>query len=101
MAEKQLGILVTKHKDLGHIAGIVQAARKAGHPVRIFLNDEGVRFSRAPGFLELLDLGGVEVAVCDHFREKLGIEQKTEGITYGSQYDNAVMLHECERMLVF
>lgn len=101
MAEQQLGILVTKHKDLGHISGVVRAARRAGHPVRVFLNDEGVRFSRDPGFLELLSLGGVEVAVCDHFREKLGIEDKAEGITYGSQYDNAVMMHECERVLVF
>jgi sulfur relay (sulfurtransferase) complex TusBCD TusD component (DsrE family) len=101
MAETQLGILVTKHENLGHIAGIVRAARKAGHRVRVFLNDEGVRFSRDPGFLELLALGGVEVAVCDHFREKLGIEEKAAGVTFGSQYDNAVMLHECERVLVF
>jgi hypothetical protein len=100
MAGKQLGILVTKHENLEHIAGIVRAARKAGHPVRMFLNDEGVRFSRDSGFLELLALG-VDVAVCDHFRELLGIEGKSPGVTYGSQYDNAVMQHECERVLVF
>jgi hypothetical protein len=101
MADKQLGILITKHENLGHISGIIKAANRAGHPVRVFLNDEGVRFSRDPGFLELLALDGVEAAVCDHFRERLGIEQKTEGITYGSQYDNAVMMHESERVLVF
>lgn len=101
MAERTLGILVTKHKDLDHIAGIVRAARSAGHPVRIFLNDEGVRFSLDREFLELLAPGGVEVAVCDHFREKLGIEQRSEGVTYGSQYDNAVMMHESDRVLVF
>jgi hypothetical protein len=101
MAGKQLGILITKHENREHISGIIKAARRAGHPVRVFLNDEGVRFSLDPGFLAVLSLDGVAVAVCDHFREKLGIEQKTEGITYGSQYDNAVMLRECERVLVF
>lgn len=101
MADKQLGILVTKHENFEHIAGIIKAARKAGHPVQIFLNDEGVRFSLDPGFRELLALDGVKCAVCDHFRELLGIEQRTEGIVYGSQYDNAVMMHVCERVLVF
>jgi hypothetical protein len=100
MSGKQLGILITKHENLVHVSGIIRAAQRAGHPVRVFLNDEGVRFALDPGFLELLPLDGVAVAVCDHFRERLGIEQKSEGITYGSQYDNAVMLHECERVLV-
>ena len=101
MADRSLGILVTKHENREHISGVIQAARRAGHPVRVFLNDEGVRFSLDPEFLELLALGGVEIAVCDHFREKLGIEQKSEGITYGSQYDNAVMMRDSARVLVF
>jgi len=101
MVERQLGILITKHENLEHITGIIKADRRAGHPVRVFLNDEGVRFSLDPEFLEMLALGGVEVAVCDHFREKLGIEQRSAGITYGSQYDNAVMMHDSERVLVF
>jgi hypothetical protein len=101
MADRQLGILITKNEHLEHISGIIKAARRAGHPVQVFLNDEGVRFSRDPGFLEMLALDGVKCAVCDHFREKLGIEQKTEGITYGSQYDNAVMIHDSVRVLVF
>jgi len=101
MADKTLGILITKHENLGHISGIIKAARGAGHPVSVFLNDEGIRFSLDKDFLELLTLGGVQIAVCDHFREKLGIGQKAEGITYGSQYDNSVMMHNSERVLVF
>ena len=101
MADNQLGILVTRHANLAHISGIIRAARRAGHPVQVFLTDEGVRFALDPGFLELLPLEGVAVACCDHFRDRLGIEQKSEGITYGSQYDNAVMLHTSDRVLVF
>ena len=96
-----LGIMVTKYAHLEHIAGVTRAARKAGHPVRIFMTDEGVKFTRDHQFLELLKIEGVEVTVCEHNCELLGLHDKTEGITYGSQYDNAGMLHSSERILVF
>ncbi len=101
MANKLLGIMVTKNQDLDHIAGVVKAARKAQHPVQIFLTDEGVRFTRDPKFLELLKIDGVDCSVCDHSCERIGIHEKTEGISYGSQYNNAGMLHDSERVLVF
>jgi hypothetical protein len=31
----------------------------------------------------------------------IGIHDKTEGISYGSQYNNAGMLHDSSRILVF
>lgn len=101
MADGLLGIMITRYACLEHIAGVVKAARKAGHPVRIFLTDEGVNFTRDRAFIELLDLDGVEAAACDHICEALGIREKVGGITYGSQYDNAGMLHDSERVLVF
>ena len=101
MADMMLGILITKHENLGHIAGLVTAARKAGHRVRIFVTDEGVKFTRDPEFVDLLRDGGVEIAVCDYMCEVLGIGERSEGITYGSQYDNAGMMHQCARVLVF
>ncbi len=101
MANKRLGIMVTKYQNIDHIAGIVRAARKAGHAVQLFLTDEGVRFTRDPKFLDLLKTGGVECLVCEHNCELIGIHDTTEGITYGSQYNNAGMLHGSERVLVF
>ena len=101
MAQSMLGIMITKYENLEHIAGIVKAARAAGHPVMIFMTDEGVKFSRDPGFLELLKVDGVEISICDHSREMIGLHDKTEGINYGSQYNNAVMLHDSTRVLIF
>jgi hypothetical protein len=46
-------------------------------------------------------MDGVDISVCDHSCERLGIHDKTEGIGYGSQYNNAGMLHDSERILVF
>jgi len=101
MANEMLGIMVTKYENLEHIAGVVKAARTAGHPVVIFLTDEGVRFTRDPKFLELLKVPGVELSCCDHSCERIGFHEKTDGISYGSQYNNAGMLHDSTRVLVF
>lgn len=101
MANGMLGIMITKHQNLEHIAGVVKAARTAGHPVTIFITDEGVKFSTDPMFLELLTIEGVEIFLCDHSCERIGIHDKTEGISYGSQYNNAGMLHDSARVLVF
>ena len=101
MASEMLGIMVTKYENLEHIIGIVKAARAAGHPVQLFMTDEGVKFSQDPKFLVLLKIDGVECAVCDHSCGLLGLHEKTEGISYGSQYNNAGMLHDSARVLVF
>ena len=101
MADEMLGIMVTKYENLEHISGVVKAARAAGHPVKVFMTDEGVKFIGDPKFLELLKVGGVEISVCGHSCESLGIQDKNEGISYGSQYDNAGMLHDSTRVLIF
>jgi len=101
MATEMLGIMITKYENLDHIAGVVKAARAAGKSVMIFMTDEGVRFTRDPKFLELLKVEGVEITCCDHSCELIGIHEKTDGILYGSQYNNAGMLHDSTRVLVF
>jgi peroxiredoxin family protein len=101
MATEMLGIMVTKYENVEHIAGAAKAARAAGKTVTIFLTDEAVRFTRDPKFLELLKVGGVELSCCDHSCEQIGLHEKTDGISYGSQYNNATMLHESARVLVF
>jgi hypothetical protein len=101
MANETLGIMVTQYANLEHIIGVTKAARAAGHPVQIFLTDEGVKFTCDPKFLELLKVDGVENSVCDHSCELVGVHDKTEGISYGSQYNNAGMLHDSARVLIF
>ncbi len=101
MANEILGIMVTKYENLDHIAGVVKAARAAGKAVSLFMTDEGVRFTRDPKFLDLLKVDGVEFSCCDHSCESIGIHDKTQGISYGSQYNNAGMLHDSTRVLVF
>jgi hypothetical protein len=101
MATEILGIMITKYENLDHIAGVVKAARAAGKSVMIFMTDEGVRFTRDAKFLDLLKVDGVEISCCDHSCERIGLHEKTEGVSYGSQYNNAGMLHDSARLLVF
>jgi peroxiredoxin family protein len=100
MAE-MLGIMITRYENLDHILGTVKAARAAGKQVMIFMTDQGVKFTREAKFLELLEMDGVEVSTCDHSCEQLGIHEKNERIFYGSQDNNAGMLHDSTRVLVF
>ena len=101
MATEMLGIMITKYENLEHIVGVTNAARAAGKRVMIFMTDEGVKFTRDPTFLELQKLDNVELSVCVHSSELAGIYDKTEGIVHGSQYNNAGMLHDSTRVLVF
>jgi len=96
-----LGIMITKYENFDHIAGVVKAARVLGKSVMIFMTDEGVRFTRDVKFLDLLKVDGVEISCCDHSCERIGMHEKTDGISYGSQYNNAGMLHDSNRILVF
>lgn len=96
-----LGMMITRYENLPHIVGIVKAARNAGHAVRIFLTDEGVRFATDPGFLDLPKMDGVDISLCEHNVDLLGIRERTEGITYGSQYNNAGIIHDSDRVLIF
>lgn len=101
MAGEKLGIVITKFENADHIIGVVKAARAAGHPVTIFMNDEGVRFTTDARFKELLKIAGMSITCCDHSCGLLNITEKTEGITYGSQYNHATTLHDSARLLVF
>jgi hypothetical protein len=65
------------------------------------LTDEGVRFTKDKKFQELMKVSGIEFSCCDHSCERAGIHEKTDGISYGSQYNNAAMLHDSARVLVF
>lgn len=101
MAKGMLGIMVTRCENADHIIGVVKAAREAGHPVSVFMTDEGVKFTRDHEFVKQLMACEVKLSCCDHNYKLLGYHDKTEGVYYGSQFDNALMLQKSERILVF
>ncbi|HAK87484.1 MAG: hypothetical protein A2077_02755 [Nitrospirae bacterium GWC2_46_6] len=98
-----LGILVNTDNYGDDIKGIAQAAVKKGHKVIIFFMDKGCRLATAGGIVSLCSSDNISMGMCDYNRNKMGIskEELPAGIVCGSQYDNAVMNRDADKVMVF
>ena len=98
----KLGILVNTDRHLRHILGLATAARTRDHEVVIFAMDHGVRLLDDGAFTELGGLDGVSLGFCSHSAREHGVETsgRPEGVTVGSQLNNAMMAQTVDRMIV-
>ncbi|MCL5024618.1 MAG: DsrE family protein [Nitrospirae bacterium] len=98
----KLGILVNTDRHLADVTGVVKAALAKGHEVILFNMDDGTKLLGTPEFKELCTMQGVSMSFCDHSAKHIGVA--TEGlpqeIVCGSQYNNAVMMHDADRVIV-
>ncbi len=98
----KLGILVNTDKNLDAVQGITKAALAKGHEVILFNMDVGTKLVHTPAFAELCKTKGVSVSFCDHSAKHVGVtsEGLPSDIVCGSQYNNAVMQHDADRVIV-
>ncbi len=98
----KLGILVNTGKHLDAVIGLTRAAAAKGHEVVLFAMDEGTKLLENPAYTALCRLQGVTMSVCDHSAKARGVDTEAmpEEIVCGSQYNNAVMNHEADRVIV-
>ncbi len=98
----KLGILVNTDKNLDAVQGITKAALAKGHEVILFNMDTGTKLIPSPVFAELCKTKGVTVSFCDHSAKHVGVtsEGLSPEIVCGSQYNNAVMQHDADRVIV-
>ncbi len=98
----KIGILVNTDKNLKHLRGITDAILRKGHEAVIFAMDEGVKLLEKSEFNELCSMKGVSMSFCDHSTHVLHVSKENvpEEIICGSQYNNALMNHEAERVIV-
>ncbi len=98
----KLGIFVNTDKNLDAVQGITKAALAKGHSVTLFNMDNGTKLIHTPAFAELCKTKGVSVSFCDHSAKHLGVSSEglPSEIVCGSQYNNAVMQHESDRVIV-
>jgi len=98
----KLGILVNTDRHLDDVVGITKAAVSKGHEVILFAMDDGTRLLEKPDYTDLSRLQGVTMSFCDHSAQKIGV--KTDGvpeaIVCGSQYNNAAMDHDADKVIV-
>jgi predicted peroxiredoxin len=98
----KLGILVNTDDHLEALLGITDAALAQGHEVSIFVMDAGTRLLNLPQIRELSLRQKIVMSFCEHSAQGLGVpfEAIPEAIVRGSQYDNATMLHEADKVIV-
>lgn len=95
-----LGILVNTDKNKEAIIGITKVSIKRGHRVILFFMDEGCNLLKDGEITALRNIEGVSISICDFNRKKIGIKDIPEGILCGSQYDNAVMNRESDKVII-
>lgn len=98
----KLGIFVNTDRHLDHVVGLVKAALAKGHEVAMFNMDDGTKLLGTPQLAELCRTKGVTMSFCDHSAK--GLKVATEGlpqeIVCGSQFNNATMNHDADRLIV-
>lgn len=98
----KLGIHVKSDRHLDDIIGIVNAAVSKGHEVTIFTMAEGERLLEKDAFKNLCKVKGVTMAFCDHNAMHMGINKANipQDIVCGSQFNNATMVHDVDKVIV-
>lgn len=98
----KLGILVNTDRHAKHIIGLTKAAVKKGHKVSIFIMNSGVNLLSNASITGLSRGPGVSISYCDYSVKKIGVPSETfpDEIVCGSQYDNSIMQHESDRVIV-
>lgn len=98
----KLGILTNTNKHLNHLVGITKAACSKGHEVSIFAMDEGTELIGRDEFSDLCKLQNVSISVCRHSAEERGVDTScvSNEIICGSQFNNAMMNNEADKVIV-
>jgi len=98
----KLGIFINTDRHAEDIVGITKAAVSKGHEVIIFVMDTGVNLLCNSSVMALSSETGVRMSYCDHNAGKMGISKEgiPEKVGCGSQFDNATMNHEADRVIV-
>ncbi len=98
----KLGIFVNTDRHADDIVGLTKAAVSKGHEVIIFIMDSGVNLLNNPSVTGLCNESGVSMNYCDYNVGKMGISKEgiPEKIGCGSQFDNATMNNEADRVIV-
>ncbi len=98
----KLGILVNTDRHAEDVVGLTKAAITKGHGVIIFMMDTGVKLLSNPSVTGLCSNPGVHMSFCDHNAGKIGVSKEgvPDKIVCGSQFDNATMNHDADRVIV-
>ena len=98
----KLGILITTDRHLDHIVSLSRAASAKGHELAIFAMNEGTRLLAFSEFLALCKLDNTIMSLCSHSAAEFGVDTTgiSKEIIIGSQFNNAMMNHQSDKVIV-
>ena len=98
----KLGILVNTDRHANDLVGIANAALLKGHEVIVFFMDTAVKLLSSQNIKDLCNHPGISISFCDYTTEKNGVskEEFCDKMICGSQYNNATMNSEADRVIV-
>ena len=97
----KLGILVNTERHLDMLLSISRAALEKGHEVSVFVMDKATCMLVDDSLKELAALDGLNVTCCDYNAMMNDVPRDViaDTITSGSQYDNAIMTRNSDRII--
>lgn len=98
----KLGILVNTDRHLDAVVGLARAAVGKGHEVIVFAMEDGTRLLGAPAYVAISALPAVTMGFCHESAARAGvsIEGLPDDVNCGSQLQNAMMVHNADRVVV-
>jgi len=98
----KLGILLNSDNFPEPLVGLTRSGVARGHEVVIFAMDDGVKLLDNQDCVLLAELEGVNISYCEHSVQSLKVrtEGLSEKIVCSSQYSNAVMNHQADKVIV-
>lgn len=98
----RLGILLTttpENENTHTVVKLSEAALAMGKEVHIFLMCDGVHNVEDHRFLSVMEKGA-HLTLCAHNADQRRVARR-EGIDWGSQYDLAGIIEQCDRIIGF
>lgn len=98
----KLGILVNTDWHAKDLIGLAKAALLKGHEVIVFFMDTGVKLLLSQNVKDLCNNPGISISFCEYTTDKNGVskEEFCDKVICGSQYNNATMNNEADRVIV-
>ncbi len=84
------------------LVGLTRSSIAMGHDVTIFAMDDGVKLLENKDCVLLAELEGVHISYCEHSVQLLKVQtvDVSEKIKSSSQYDNAAMNNQADKMII-
>jgi len=96
-----LGLLLITNGYKDDVIGLIKAGLSKGHTVNVFMMDDGVHYCQDEDIVALNASDDITMSLCDRSCHLRGItaEMIPEGITEGSQLQNAMMHNGADRVI--